>query len=62
VRIKKAFETPDGVMEIEGEFSPEEVQVILEVGLNVMYQQGALPFRAGKLVDIAEFHDTPGNG
>jgi hypothetical protein len=49
-------------MEIEGEFSPEEVQVILEVGLNVMYQQGALPFRAGKLVDIAEFHDTPGNG
>lgn len=34
----------DGSIAFEGEFGPEEVRFIMEVGTNFLLQQGALPF------------------
>jgi len=60
MKIIKTIEHPDGSYDINGTFSPEEVDVILEVGLNTLYQTGALPFKAMSHADAASF--IPGTG
>lgn len=45
MQIKKVIETEDGTVIFTGELKGEELQAVLEVGLNVLYQNGALPFR-----------------
>jgi len=48
VKIKKAFETPEGTVQFECEFGPEETQFMVEWFLNTMFQKGALPFMMKK--------------
>jgi hypothetical protein len=59
--IKKALEMEDGTLEIEGKFTPEEVQIILEVGLNTLYKTGALPFKNISRQDAANWNFSGGN-
>jgi hypothetical protein len=55
VHIKKTIEHPDGSFEINGDFSADEIKVILEVGLNSLYQAGALPIMAINMKDVSKF-------
>lgn len=62
MHIKKTIEGPDGIFEINGEFTAEEIAIILEVGLNTLYATGALPFTAinkEKLAQIAPYSEEP---
>ena len=45
MKISKTIETPDGGIQFEGELNSDELDVILSVGLNYLYQQGAIPFK-----------------
>lgn len=60
MHIKKAIETDAGAFEIEGHFTPEEVQVILEVGLNTLFKTGSLPFKSVPITDAAGFSPFTG--
>lgn len=42
--LKVATLNEDGTVAFEGEFGPEEVRFIMEIGVNFLLQQGALPF------------------
>jgi hypothetical protein len=44
VQIKKRIELPDGTFDVHCEFSEEEMDTIVEVGLNVLIANGAMPF------------------
>jgi hypothetical protein len=58
MHIKKTLEGPEGTFEFEGELSPGEVTVVIEAGLNTLFQAGALPF-----THRSELHRvSPGNG
>ena len=50
----------DGSFEIDGNFSAEEVSVILEVGLNALYQAGALPLMAIDKQELAKVQPFSG--
>jgi hypothetical protein len=52
MQLKKRIETPEGVFEVEAEFSKEEMDVIVDVGLNTMLRAGAIPFQAEDNVNI----------
>jgi hypothetical protein len=41
--IHKIVETPEGSVEFEGEFSPEEVSFLMEFALTALVRQGLLP-------------------
>ncbi len=60
MHIKRTFEHPDGAYEVDAVFTPDEVQVIIEVGLNTLYQSGALPFTALGMKDLGKL--APING
>jgi ABC-type proline/glycine betaine transport system ATPase subunit len=42
--INKSIETEEGTVKFEGELEPKELDLVLQVGLNYLLQQGALPF------------------
>lgn len=44
MEIRKAIKTPMGTVLFEGELSDEEFEFVLTVGLNELFNQGALPF------------------
>lgn len=44
MEIKKAIKTDKGTVLFEGELSDEEFDFVLTVGLNELFQHGALPF------------------
>lgn len=44
MNIKVTTLNEDGSIAFEGEFGPNEVRFIMEVGTNYLLQQGALPF------------------
>lgn len=44
MEIRKAVKTPLGTILFEGELSDEEFDFVLTVGLNELFQKGALPF------------------
>ena len=48
MKIDQAIQTPDGTVQIKGELSPEETGLVLSIGLNYLYQQGAIPFLVNK--------------
>jgi hypothetical protein len=59
MKIQKAIELSDGAYEVKANFSVEEMEVIIEVGINALLQQGALPFKAlNNLADFAPVSDT----
>ena len=51
MKVDKSLEGPNGTVTFQGELSPEEVDVILGVGLNFLMQQGAIPFKVLKDLD-----------
>lgn len=46
MELKKVVRTPEGVFIVEGKFSAEEMEVIIDAGLNTLISHGALPFVA----------------
>lgn len=46
MRIKKTIETESGAVEIHADLTSEQVQFLLEVGLNVVMAKGVRPFIA----------------
>lgn len=48
MKINQAIETPDGSVTIQGELTSEETGLVLSIGLNYLYQQGAIPFLVNK--------------
>jgi hypothetical protein len=51
--LHKTIETDNGAVEFDGEFSPEEVQFLLEYALNSLIQKGLVPFVVKKPEDMA---------
>jgi hypothetical protein len=49
--INKSFETKQGTVKFEGELEEKELDLVLQIGLNYLLQQGVLPFT---LVDAEE--------
>lgn len=45
MKVDKIIETPSGEIHFQGTLSPEEVEVVVSVGLNFLVQQGAIPFK-----------------
>lgn len=45
MKVKKTIELEDGTYEIDAEFNKEEMDSIIEIGLNVLLAHGALPFQ-----------------
>ncbi len=54
MKVKKSLETPDGVVEFQGELNQDELDLILTVGLNYLLQQGAIPLRVMPETDRAK--------
>lgn len=44
MEIRKTIKTPQGTVMFEGELSQEELDFVITVGLNELFQNGALPF------------------
>ena len=42
--INKSFETKEGTVKFEGELEEKELDLVLQIGLNYLLQQGVLPF------------------
>jgi hypothetical protein len=48
MQLKRRIETPDGTFEVDATFTKEEMDVIVDVGLNTMLQAGAIPFQTNE--------------
>lgn len=46
--ITKAIETPEGGVTFQGELKEDELEFLIEVGLNVVLAQGAASFMSEK--------------
>lgn len=44
MKINHAIETEDGEVTIQGTLEAKELALVLSVGLNYLYKQGAIPF------------------
>ncbi len=42
--VNKTLKTDEGTYEFQGELTPEELDVVLQAGLNYLLQAGAIPF------------------
>lgn len=60
MRIKKTIETENGAVEIHADLTSEQVQFLLEVGLNVIMAKGTRPFIAPGERESHDLHQ--GNG
>ena len=58
MRIKKTIETENGAVEIHAELNPDQVQFLLEVGLNVVMAKGVRPFVAPGEKAIHDLHPS----
>lgn len=56
MRLKSVIETPEGNVQFEGELSNEQVQFLLEVGLNVVLANGATPFATENEIAPQDIH------
>lgn len=59
MQIQKIIETPEGAVEVQANLSPEQVQFLLEVGLNVVLAKGAKPFLTPEEFDPHQFVPGP---
>lgn len=59
MQIQKTIETEDGAVEIRANLSPEQVQFLIEVGLNVVLAKGAKPFIRAEDFTIDQLHVGP---
>lgn len=56
--INKTFTTNKGTVTFQGELSQEEADYVIQMGLNYLLSQGALPF---KTISEDEFANFSGN-
>lgn len=42
MKVNKSFETPEGIVKFEGELSQEELDYVLQLGLNTLLVMGAI--------------------
>ncbi len=59
MQINSIVETPEGAVEVNANLSPEQVQFLLEVGLNVVLVKGAKPFIQKEDFTIDQLHQGP---
>ena len=59
MQINSIVETPEGAVEVNANLSPEQVQFLLEVGLNVVLAKGAKPFIQKEDFTIDQLHQGP---
>lgn len=45
INIKNTVKTNEGSFTFEGELSQEEFDLVIETGLNALFEAGALPFQ-----------------
>lgn len=50
------METPEGAVEVQANLSPEQVQFLIEVGLNVVLAKGAKPFVQKDSYTVDQLH------
>lgn len=58
MKILKTVEMEDGAYEVKANFSPQEIDIIIEVGISTLLQQGAIPFKAMTELSAASFAPT----
>jgi hypothetical protein len=58
MQIKVVTLNEDGSIAFEGAFGPNEVRFIMELGTNILLQQGAIPFVDEDEEDDDEDDDT----
>jgi len=56
MKINSIVETPEGAVEVSANLSPEQVQFLLEVGLNVVLAKGARPFVQENNFTVDQLH------
>ena len=49
--INKTIETEQGTVKFEGELEAQELDLVIQLGLNFLFQQGALPFTTEGYID-----------
>jgi len=59
MQINSVVETPEGAVEVSANLSPEQVQFLLEVGLNVVLAKGAKPFIQREDFTADQLHQGP---
>ena len=57
MQIQKTIELDDGSVEVSANLSPEQVQFLIEVGLNVVLAKGAKPFIRPNEHPMHDLHD-----
>jgi hypothetical protein len=48
LQINNTFKTPQGTVTFQGELSQEEADYVIQMGLNYLLSQGALPFKSAE--------------
>jgi ABC-type proline/glycine betaine transport system ATPase subunit len=54
--INETIETEKGTVVFQGELEKEELSLVIQIGLNYLLQQGALPF--SNKVDVEDADET----
>ena len=55
MQVNKRIKTPDGITEVNCDFSEEEADIIFTIGLTEMLRVGAIPFSLLQTMDAAKF-------
>lgn len=54
MEISKSLKTPHGTVVFQGELNQEELDLVLQVGLNALLEQGVIPFQVMDEHDVAQ--------
>ncbi len=58
MHIKTVFKTEQGAFDFEGELTPEEHALVVNVGLTTLFENGALPFSMGEREEVSKYNGT----
>lgn len=61
MKVNKTLELEGGSYEINATFSPDEANIIIEVGLSTLLRIGSLPIAAVQEEDLAKMMPYSGN-
>lgn len=56
LQIKQVVETPEGDVVFQGKLEGPELAFVLEVGINELVRNGAIPFASTKTVKRVDLH------
>ena len=62
MKISKTVQTEKGRVRFEGDVTQQEYDLIMEIGLNVLLAQGAIPFALRQIEEESEDSPPPDNG